>query len=316
MATSQIIDSHMHIYRTKEEGRRQFEGGYVIWEYGEKPDVHFSQYDGDIEDALDAMEKSGVSKAVVMNLFSVTRTREHNISILPDTLTAADRTREIQRIDDSFAELLQEFNTWICDTVKPYPQLVPFISTDPTALPGEAGARHIREMVENHGARGIKLHPVLQDFNMSDQRMWPFYEVCQELGIAIVAHSGPAQGGEPHAEPRSFAGALEAFPNLKIVLAHMGGGTWDQATAIADAYPNAYFDCCEIIEWTGGTNAPTEAQFAQLIKDVGPERVLMGSDFPWYDLDHQIERIMELPLLSQEEKEGMLGANAERILGL
>jgi predicted TIM-barrel fold metal-dependent hydrolase len=306
----------MHIYRTKEEGRREFEGGYVVWEYGEKPDVQFSKYDGDIEDALDAMEKSDVTKAVVMNLFSVTRTREHNISILPDTLTADQRTLEIQRIDSTFGELLREFNTWICDTVKPYPQLVPFMSTDPIALPGEAGAQHIRSMVEDHGARGIKLHPVLQNFNMSGHEMWPFYEVSQELGISIVAHSGPAQDGEPYAEPKSFAGALEAFPDLKIILAHMGGGTWDQATAIAEAYPNAYFDCCEIIEWTGGTNAPTEEQFAQLIKDIGPERVIMGSDFPWYDLDHQIERIMELPLLSQEEKEGMLGLNAERIMGL
>jgi len=108
VATSQIIDAHMHIYRTKEEGRREFEGGYVIWEYGEKPDVHFSQYDGDIEDALDAMEKSGVSKAVVMNLFSVTRTREHNISVLPDTLSTAQRAQEIQHIYDSFGELLKE----------------------------------------------------------------------------------------------------------------------------------------------------------------------------------------------------------------
>ena len=43
---------------------------------------------------------------------------------------------------------------------------------------------------------------------------------------------------------------------------------------------------------------------------------MMGSDFPWYDLDHTVERIMELPVLSNEEKEGILGANAVRILGL
>lgn len=316
MTDQPVIDAHMHIYRTKEEGRRQFEGGYVIWEYGEKPDVRFSRYDGDVDDALDAMEKSGVSQAVVMNLFTVTRTREHNISTLPDTLTRREREREIQRIDGSLGELLLEFNTWICETVEPYPQLVPFISTDPTALPGEAGVSHIRDMVENHGARGIKLHPVLQDFDMSESRMWPFYVVCQELEIPIVAHSGPSRDGKPHAEPTSFAGPLERFPDLRIVLAHMGGGAWQQAAAIAEAYPNAYFDCCEIIEWTGGTNAPDDRQLAQLIIDVGPERVMMGSDFPWYDLDHQVERIMELPLLSREQKEAMLGANALRILGL
>ena len=43
---------------------------------------------------------------------------------------------------------------------------------------------------------------------------------------------------------------------------------------------------------------------------------MMGSDFPWYDLDHTVERVMGLPLLSTEEKEGILGANALNILNL
>ena len=152
---------------------------------------------------------------------------------------------------------------------------------------------------------------------MSDERMWPAYSACQELGIPIVAHSGPDKLGVGYAEPRAFASMLAAFPALKVVIAHMGGGTWGQARELAEAYPNAYFDCCEIIEWVGGaTNAPGEEEFAQLIRDIGASRVLMGSDFPWYDLDRTIEQVMALPLLSNEEKEGMLGAYAEQALGL
>ena len=40
----------------------------------------------------------------------------------------------------------------------------------------------------------------------------------------------------------------------------------------------------EIIEWTSGDLAPSDEQLAQLIKDVGPHRVMMGSDLPWYGL--------------------------------
>ena len=43
---------------------------------------------------------------------------------------------------------------------------------------------------------------------------------------------------------------------------------------------------------------------------------MMGSDYPWYDLDHTVERVMELPLLSDEEKQGIIGANAVNILNL
>ena len=131
--------------------------------------------------------------------------------------------------------------------------------------------------------------------------------VCQELGVPIIGHSGPDRGGAGFAEPRAFGEALAQFPELNIVLAHLGGATWDQALEIAETYPNAYFDCCEIIEWTEGTNAPTEKQLARLIKDIGPQRVMMGSDYPWYDLDHTVVRVMELPILSAEEKAGILG---------
>ena len=139
---------------------------------------------------------------------------------------------------------------------------------------------------------------------------------CQELGVPVIGHSGPDKSGAGFAEPRGFGGMLKSFPDLNVVLAHMGGATWHQALEIAETYPNAYFDCCEIIEWTEGENAPTDAQLAQLIKDIGPHRVMMGSDYPWYDLDHTVERVMELPILSAEEKEGIIGSNAVGILNL
>lgn len=309
MAEPLRIDAHMHIYRTREEGFQQKAGGYVIWEYGDKPDVRFSHYGGNLEDALEAIDKSAFSKAVVVNLFTVSRDDRNAVS---GPQGGADALGGSQ----SLAARLREFNTWACELARPLPQLVPFVAADPGVLPGDEGAAHIRDMVENHGARGIKLHPVLQGFHMADRRMWPMYGACQELGIPIVAHSGPSRGGEPYAEPHAFEETLKAFPELKIVLAHMGGGTWRQALEVARTYPNAYFDCCEIIQWTGASNAPSDYELARLIRDIGPERVMMGSDFPWYDLDHCVERIMELPVLSNEEKQAILGANAARIMGL
>lgn len=300
MAEPLKIDVHMHIYGSKEEGTRRKEGGYVIWEYGDKPDVRFSRYGGDLEDALETIQQCGFSKAVVVNLFTESWVRDNA------TVGGAD----------SLVELLKSFNEWACELAAPHEQLVPFVAADPGVLPGEEGAAHLRDMVENHGAKGIKLHPVLQEFRLSDPRMWPIYETCVDLDIPVLSHSGPARDGTPFAEPNAFAEALQRFPNLKLIIAHMGGGSWKQATEIGQTYPNAYFDCSEVIAWTGGTTAPTNQQLAQVIKDVGADKVMLGTDFPWYDLDHTAERVMELPLLSTEEKESILGANAARILGL
>ena len=316
MADVLKIDAHLHLYATKAIGAFE-KGDYGIWEYGEKPGVKFSEYDGDLADTLEAMEAAGVHKAIVVNLFSTRGVMERAVARMPGRMTASEREAAISEVEAGYADDLREFNVGACERIKGHDNLYPYIALDAIAMPGEEGATHLREMVEKHGARGVKLHGPAQGFNMSDERMWPAYSACQELDIPIVAHSGPDKLGVGYAEPRAFASMLAAFPDLKVVIAHMGGGTWGQARELAETYPNAYFDCCEIIEWVGGaTNAPGEEEFAQLIQAIGASRVLMGSDFPWYDLDRTIEQVMALPLLSNEEKEGMLGAYAEQALGL
>jgi uncharacterized protein len=310
-----IIDAHMHIYPSREQGLRN-KATYQVWEYGEKADVRFSQYAGDVEDALTAIRASSVDRAVVVNLFAITRARTSALADLPPELDEPARQRAIAEIEATMGDRLKSSNRRFCDTAGRHPELIPLVAADPWALESAEGQAHLQEMVTTRGARGVKLHPVLQQFSMSDRRMYPIYETCRDLGVPIVAHSGPSRVGTHFAEPRAFADALRAFPDLTIVLAHLGGGAWRQALEIARSFPNAHFDCCEILAWAGATNAPDDEQLARLIRDIGPDRVLMGSDFPWYDLDETVEHVLSLPLLSREEKSVILGGNAARILRL
>jgi predicted TIM-barrel fold metal-dependent hydrolase len=76
------------------------------------------------------------------------------------------------------------------------------------------------------------------------------------------------------------------------------------------------FDLCEIIAWTGSPGGPTADQLGRLIREIGAERVLFGTDFPWYEVDRTIDQLMALPHLSDEECRGILGENAVRRVGL
>ena len=297
MAEPIKVDCHVHLYPTAADGMAD-KASYEIWEYGERAGVAFSALAGTLDDAKKAMAEAGIARAVIVNLF------------------IADFHAGAGASNARLASALKTFNRWGCDVARDHPEFAAFVAADAEVLPGAAGATHLRDMAENHGARGVKLHGIAQGFNMSDERLWPLYEVCQELGLPVIGHSGPGKDANRFAEPRAFGRLLADFPGLKVVLAHMGGATWDQALEIAETYPNAYFDCCEIIEWTGGSNAPTAEQLGRLIHDIGASRVMMGSDFPWYDLDNTVDRVMALPVLSAEEKEGILGANAVDILGL
>ncbi len=291
------IDAHMHLYQRREDGLRE-KATYEIWEYGKKQDVAFSSFSGDVEDAEDAMRQDGYSHAIVANLFAV--------ALLP----------EQQRRDrrEAHAERLIAANRWACSAGASHPKLSIFVAADPTVLGDEAGAAHLREMIERHGAKGIKIHPVVQQFMPDDPSIYPIYRTCMELGLPVLSHSGPSRDGTPWAEPNSFANVVRSFPGLVLILAHLGGGAWRQTAAFASAFKSVVFDLSEIIAWAGAPKAPTKDELARMILDIGPERVMLGTDFPWYDLGRTAEQVLDLPLLADEQKVGILGANAARLL--
>ncbi len=315
MSEPRRIDAHVHVYQTREIGNAE-KTGYEIWEYGELPGVRASDLSGTVDELLESMRAARISRSAVVNLYTTASIRPAVIATLEPGLSEAERSKAIQEIDARLAEEMSDFNHWACDLARKHPELAIFVAADPTLLPGEAGAEHVRDLYEKHGAHGVKLHGPAQGFHMADRRMWETYAVCEELGMPIIAHSGSDRQGDGLAEPPAFIDMLRAFPELKVVVAHLGGGAWHLALEVADAFPNAFFDCCEIIDWTGSPNGPSQLELADLIRSIGADRVMMGSDFPWYDLDNTVDRVMELPLLSDEEKERILGANAEEILGL
>ena len=65
----------------------------------------------------------------------------------------------------------------------------------------------------------------------------------------------------------------------------------------------------------GAPGAPTPAELATLIREIGPERVGLGR-LSWYEPAHTAELVLSLPVLSQAEKNAILGENAARILRL
>jgi predicted TIM-barrel fold metal-dependent hydrolase len=293
------VDVHMHLYRSKADGARE-KAEYEIWEYGDKPDVAFSRYDGDVDDALEAMREAGFAHGVVANLFAA--------ALLDDDAHAGGGRTHGERLIES--------NRWACEVAAAHPELTAFVAIDPGVLGGEDAAEHLREMAERHGARGVKMHPALGGFMPDDPRLDAVYRTCVDLGLAVLSHSGSDRDGAGYAEPRSFAPVLGACPDLTLVLAHLGGASWKQTADLARAFPRVLFDLCEIIEWTGAPKAPSVPELARLVADVGPDRVMLGTDFPWYDLGRAADLVMGLPGLAVEERESILATNAARVLRL
>jgi uncharacterized protein len=301
---SPVVDVHAHLSETAAIGAWS-KAAYEIWEYGERDDVAFGAASGELGELRDAMHAGGVDHAIVVNAFSVDewRGRFH---------AGLDEPRDDH---PSLGERLIEFNRWLVESLAGVPEITPFVAVDPWVLSFEPLSAHLQEM-RARGARGLKVHPVDQRFRVSDPWTLRLGRLCVELDLTMLSHSGTSRGDVQFGEPAAFAELARTEPELRLIVAHLGGGSWRQTGDLADRYPHVLFDLSEIVMWTGAPNGPGRTDLVRLIRDIGVERVMFGSDFPWYEPGEAIKEVRALPGLSDGELSAILGENAARILDL
>ncbi len=299
-----IIDTHVHTFPRPEIGW-QAQGG-----------VGCSGHAGTIEELLPLMREGNIAKAVMVNMTPVFVMREAALAKLPSDLSPARRTDADEQIRLDLIGRLQRRNAWTCAVARENPALVPYISLDPS-MDGVTIVQEIKDRVQE-GAKGVKLHPVSQRYFPNDGRLYPAYHKIEELGLPIISHAGTAAlFGDPeqHAHPANFADVLCNFPGLTLVLAHMAHGSLDETLEIMKPYPNVYFDSSAVIEGTMPSHMLSDEDALAMLRRVGCDRVLFGSDWPWFHPIKDAQRIDSLPLTA-EEKHLIFYENAQRVLNL
>jgi Predicted metal-dependent hydrolase of the TIM-barrel fold len=218
-----------------------------------------------------------------------------------------------------YACLLAELNpitTGVCsnDQVREFcrgrKRLIPFCDLNPylhTDLGGE-----LRRKVEDEGFRGIKLYPSYQHYYLNEPRMYPLYQVAQELGIPVLIHTGSSvfkQTRLKYANPLHLDDVAVDFPELPLVMAHSGRGFWyDRAFFLSKLHKNVY------MELSGLPPAKLLTYFPELARNT--DKTIFGSDWPGMPrIRHNMDAIAELPL-PPEGVDAILGGNASRILKL
>ncbi len=313
-SSSSLIDIHVHLYENKELGNNA-KTSYEIWEYGEDPNVEFATVSGDLEDLSNTYNKGGFDRAIIVHLFDTALARAEARGRLSFEQTSGDISKANLDLDLAVGEAMIASNEWIANLGQTNPLIEVMVTVDPTVLTPKDLASHLSNLADK-GIKGIKLHPVSQGYVPSDPRLAAIYDVCTNAGMIVLSHSGPGHHGGASARPSEFASVLDQWPNLHLVLAHLGGAAWREAEDLAQAYPQVVFDLSEIIEWEGAPNAPSRKKLSTLIKNIGSDRVMLGSDFPWYDPTRTVDKVMSLPGLGSDELAAILGGNAVNLLGL
>jgi predicted TIM-barrel fold metal-dependent hydrolase len=160
------------------------------------------------------------------------------------------------------------------------------------------------------GLRGMKLHPEHQSFAPDAAHLAAIYDAALEYDMTVFFHAGHDELHDTiHGTPQSFATVLDAYPDLRVVLAHMGGyRVWNEVARIL-AGRDVYLDTA----YTLG-HLPDD-EFVEIVNAHGPSRVLYGSDGPWTDAAAEIAWLRRLPF-ADGVCEQILGDNAARLLAL
>lgn len=146
------------------------------------------------------------------------------------------------------------------------------------------------------GLKGIKFHPDYQEFFPDDESVFPVYEECEAMGMAVVFHAGEdlRAGVTTHCTPQRLLALHRCFPSLKIIAAHLGGLFMWNAVDCLCCEKNIYFDTAYLC----GHIVPSECR--KIIVKHGTDKILFGSDCPWSDPAHELNFIESLGLSSSD----------------
>ena len=93
------------------------------------------------------------------------------------------------------------------------------------------------------GLRGVKMTPLYMNFHLADPRAQPIYEYCQRNNLPITLHMGAGVG---HPCPLDYGRPLHVdavalrYPELKLVMAHMGHPWEGECIVVFRKHPNVY----------------------------------------------------------------------------
>jgi predicted TIM-barrel fold metal-dependent hydrolase len=224
--------------------------------------------------------------------------------------------------DDAGLRWHGDVNTDTATFVRAHPdKLVGFMSVHPDE--GDVVAE-IERCVADLGLKGIKLGPNYQDFDPLSSAARLVYETAQRLGLPILFHQGTSPMRTApirYAHPLVMDEVAITFPELRIVMAHMGHPWHGDTIAVIRKHPHVYADISANFyrPWQlyHGLRLATEWNVI--------DKLIFGSDYPvatpqeTLDGTLAVNRILEgtgLPRVPEDELRAALQRDTLELLGV
>jgi predicted TIM-barrel fold metal-dependent hydrolase len=204
-------------------------------------------------------------------------------------------------------------NDWALDFAARTPGCVPTA----TFYPEDGVVTYVEDALAR-GARVMKVHLQVGDFDPRDPRLEPVWAACQEAGTLLVVHcaSGPLTGR--FTGPGPIGEVLAAFPRLRLVVAHLGLPEYADFVTLAETYTDVVLDTTmagtDYVEGRWPLPAELRPRLRSLARD---GKIVLGSDFPNipYPYHHQLEVLPRLGIDDADLLAQVLWRTGDALLG-
>ena len=243
--------------------------------------------------------------------------------------------------NDTF-DLSKYLNDHIASVINDYPGRFLGLGTLPMQSP-DLAVREMERCIKDLRLSGIEIGSHINDWNLDDPKLFPFYEAAEELGAAIFVHPWDMMGKEKMPKywlpwlvgmpaetslaicSMIFGGVFEKFKKLKVCFSH-GGGSFPFTIGRIEHGFNVRPDLVAIDNKINPREYLGKFYLDSLVHDVmalrylvelvGDEKIVLGSDYPFPLGEHFPGKLIEsINVLSTESKERLLWKNAAEFLG-
>jgi len=168
---------------------------------------------------------------------------------------------------------------------------------------GEPALNEIKQSATEWGMRVLKIMPAIYQVRLTSPPAHTLMAIAREHELVVNIHSG-----SEISHPLAIGALCRRFPDVTVLMDHMGYREWvADAIEAARDNPNLYL---------GTTIASFEpSTIERAVRELGPERVVFGSNWPNLYSDLAVEAIRR-QRLGKEAEELIFGGNLSRILGM
>ncbi|MFB0503352.1 MAG: amidohydrolase family protein [Candidatus Bathyarchaeia archaeon] len=221
-----------------------------------------------------------------------------------------------------FRKGMENINDAVAEYVGLHPEkLIGFLSVDPN----DGGAvDEVERGVNELKLKGIKLGPAYQNFLPFSDKACAVYSKAQDLGVPVLFHFGTTPGRlDPleYTHPLLLEKVAIAFPELRMVIAHMGHPWMADTIVLIRKQPNVYADISALFyrPWQFYNALVTCNEYDQMHK------LLFGTDWPVTTPDESIDHLRKvnrftegtsLPKVPSEKIEELIQRDALEALGI